>query len=69
MIQVDERDLQIIMDLATRAPKTSGEQYAYEVIGARWNAEIEQNKRQKAEKAKAERQANTVSAPEDRIAG
>jgi hypothetical protein len=41
LIQVDERDLQIVSDLAIRAPKTQVEKYALNAIIEKWNAQRE----------------------------
>lgn len=39
MIQIDEKELQILLDLASRTPKTLAEQYALEVIVSKCNAQ------------------------------
>lgn len=39
MIQIDEKELQILLDLASRTPKTLAEQYALEVILEKCNAQ------------------------------
>jgi len=46
MIQVDERELQILIELADRATKTLAEQYALAIIVAKLNDE---RKRQQSE--------------------
>lgn len=51
MIQLDEKELQILISLANRAPKTLGEQYAFEAIVQKCNAQLEATRKEQSQKA------------------
>lgn len=55
MIQIDEKELQVLIELASRTPKTITEQYALETIVDKWNAQLREeqlNQATQAEKVK-----------------
>ena len=41
MIQIDERDLNALIDIAGRAVKSQAEARLLEILTARWNAQVE----------------------------